>query len=35
MKDKLIYKAVNILLKIGVTYNGNVSPKGYYKPRHY
>lgn len=33
MKNKLITLVATSLVKVGVAYNGNVSPRGWYQPR--
>lgn len=33
MKDKLVQMFANVMLSISRHYAGNISPRGYYKPR--
>lgn len=33
MKDKLITLVAATLVKVGVAYDGNASPKGWYQPK--
>ena len=33
MKDRLIQSIANLMISVSKHYEGNVSPRGYYKPR--
>ena len=33
MKDRLIQLIANMMISVSKHYEGNVSPRGYYKPR--